>query len=304
MATDFQTEYTFLQSITGDTSAASLVYFKQIVNTAYRALALESEWPWLKHSFHLNLEGIYNTGTVTVTKGSTAGTSSGATFDTSWADREISLPSGAVYLLAGTTPFPSTSTFTLATAAAATETAVAYTMFRRRYTLPARMRSIHSMWPGKQPRANILPISGDEMSTLISSAYVFRDPPSWWTPVDSDSSDVFRVEFYPVPNSDQPVRVSGLRYPVDLSGATDALLCNDEFYDALRQKELELLFQFRREYDRAQTHRTNYLKAVDTLKKRGQLPDAARSDALLLDEGTFGVTGDPRDGLPRYGRIY
>ncbi len=300
-ATTFEIEYALLQKITGDSSDATLVYFKQFVNIAYRTLSMEGRWPWLRYSSHINLEGIYATGTVTVTKGSTAGTSTGATFDTTWTDREITLPSGSVYRLAGTTPFPSTSTFTLETAASATETAVTYTMFRRRNALPARMRSIEAMYPAKYPKATIIPVAPDEMAQLMADAVVFRDPPSYWTPADADSNSVPRVEFYPVPATDQTVMFRGLRFPADLT--TGAFLFSDDYLDAFRQKALELAFQWRNNYDRASQHRANYMKAVELLRRRME-PDGERGDSLLLAEEFFSSSGDPRDGLPRHWRSF
>lgn len=299
--TTFAIEYAFLQKITGDSSTATLVYLKQFINLAYRTLSMEGRWPWLRYSSHINLEGTYSTGTITVTKGSTAGTSSGATFDTTWTDREIVTAGGSIYRLAGTTPFPSTSTFTLETAASVTETAVTYTIFRRRNALPTRMRSIESMIPSKYPKATILPIAPDEMALLMADAVVFRDPPSYWTPADADSNSVPRVEFYPIPANDQSVMFRGLRFPADLSGDSDAFLFSDDYLDAFRQKALELAFQWRNNYDRAAQHRLNYIKAVDILRRRME-PDAERSDSLLLAEEYFSAQGDPRDGLPRHWR--
>ena len=300
MAIAFETEYGFCQKITGDISPATLVYFKQFVNLAYRILSMENEWAWLRHSFHLSLEGTYTTGTVSVTKGSTAGTSAGATFNVTWADREIQLPSGAIYALEGTTPFPTTGTFTLATAAAKTETAVVYTLFRRRYTLPARMRTIEALWPSSNPRALIQPCGADGTPMMMADAVLFRDPPVLWTPADSDTTNnIFRIEVYPIPANDQAIMGRGLRFPADLTSDGTYFLFPEDFYDAFRQKLLELVFQWRSDYARASEHRNNYLIAVDRLRKRQQ-PDGGRSDALTLDDSVFSSRWDPRDGLPRH----
>jgi hypothetical protein len=123
-----------LREVRGQATASEA---RQALQNSINYVDSKGNWEFLLKSAALSIEPPYRTGTVSITAGTTAVTSSGATWSTLWKYRDILFSTREMpYAIAS---FPTASTATLAAAISGTASIVTgtYVIYQARYALPA-----------------------------------------------------------------------------------------------------------------------------------------------------------------------
>lgn len=279
-------ERTRLQKRIGDASSATQTYIDQWVNQAYHDVAEAHDWGWLHHENAINLIAKYNTGTITVTAGATTLTSSGATWLAAWSPARIRTAGGHEYVIT-----ESGGTWTLDRNALETETAVAYTLFKDRYTLAARLRSLYLAWTTVSDGYPVEIVTPAQMAVLKAGGVNPSNPVRAICFVDADSTNIVsQVEVYPVPASVHSLHYKGYRQVADLSVDADVFLfppgvlstfrARADFYAYGWRGNTKLADQAEGEYER------KLARAIQI-----SAPDADAGDAVILEPHWYAPRG-------------
>lgn len=294
----FLIEYTRLQKRIGDASTATLVYLKQFLNDAYHDVAESYDWPWLHYEDAINLIAAYTTGTITVTGGATTLTSSGATWLAAWSPVRIRTAAGHEY-----TASESGGTWTIDRNANETETAVAYTLYKDRYTMAARMRSVYegyTTYGAAYPVDIITPI---QMAVLKAAGIAASNPVRKICFWDPDSTNIVsKVEVYPIPDKAHTLHTKGFRQVADLSADADVYLFPPGILSLFRARADFYAYGWRGNTKMSDEADLEYEKKLARAIGRSD-PSAGAGDRMELDPHWFspGRFRDERGRRPFYG---
>ena len=242
----FATEYNRLQAIAGVPTTSNAARYKEHVNDALEMIVAEHDWAFLRNAYSdaFNTEAPYTTGTVSVTKGSTALTG----VSTAW----TALTAGATGLyeiLLGTEVYGVSITdgtnAVLSRAATATFSGSTYTIFKRVYPLSARMRSIEAAWVLVTPRWPLKVADWLEIATLNSQAPVLTAYPERLAFANIDSDDTSRVILDPIPSAIQSIYYSGYQEVAALSADGTAIPLPKKFKPAFHEAADYFMFKWR-----------------------------------------------------------
>ena len=287
----FATEYAALQRITGDSSATSLVAFKQALNDANKIVNEVFDWPWLRVRSAVNLIAAYSTGTITVTAAATTLTSSGATWSSTWSPVRIRTAAGHEYEAT-----ESGGTWTLSSAAVATETAVTYTLYKDTYALLARLRSLTIGWGTTQTAYPLELVDQNEMQVLRTT-FTTSTPVEKCALVEPDSTNlVSQLMVWPVPSAVQVVHYRGIRETADLSADGDVFQFPGHVLPVYRRLARALTWEYRGALQRGAQERRLY--EIDMARLVAAADDTAHAqDSVRLDEHHFRPQTQTEDGI-------
>ena len=292
----FLIENTRLQKRLGDASTATLVYIKQFVNDAYRDVVEAYDWPWVHYESAVNLIAKYNTGTITTTAGATTLTSSGATWLAAWSPARIRTAGGHEYVIT-----ESGGTWTLDRNALATETAVAYTLFKDRYTLAARLRSLYLAWTTVTDAYPVEIVTPSQMAVLKAGGIAASNPVRAICFVDADSTNIVsQVEVWPIPDTAHSLHYKGYRQVADLSADADVFLFPPGLLSTFRARADFYAYGFRGNTKLADEAEEEYERKLSRAIGRSD-PDAGAGDAIILEPHWYAPRGYA-DDRPRAGR--
>lgn len=217
-------------STTTDANATMVNKLKEWVNARYRVICASRKWNWLLKDGIVQTTTEITTGTVTATTDVTTITfSSGPTPSVAGWFIQFS-DSEDWYLISA-----HTATQTGATLANAflgtTSSTLTYTLRKVYYTLPSDIGAILSV---KQTRDDVKLryISPRQLDNLIPD----RDrtgEPEFYSIVGLDSSQLYKVEFYPVPNVRMNIIVRYYQVAAEMSADGDTPLIPEAFDEIL-----------------------------------------------------------------------
>lgn len=215
---------------TADDNATLEDKFKEWVNTRYRVLCGKRPWNWLiTDSFIQTVEQI-TTGTVNVSNGSASITFSSAPSIsvTGWFIQfedtdnwyEISAHTASATSATLTTQFIGT-----------TDTTATYVLRKVYYALPSNTGQVLDMRETVQDRKiEYVPLR--HLDRYVSDRTMLGTP-NFYTIVGLDSSRLFRVEFFPVPDDTLQIWVRYYKTATELSSDSDVPVIPEAFHDIL-----------------------------------------------------------------------
>lgn len=215
---------------TADANATMQNKLKEWVNTRYRYICGKKSWNWLIKDSIIQTTTEITTGTVEATNASTTITfSSGPT--PSVANWFIQFSSSDDWYQISS----HTATQTGATLANAylgtTSSTLTYTLRKVYYTLPSDMGKLLNI---RQTRDDIklhyIPIRKFDRLQADRTA---KGEPEYYSFVGQDSSNLYRLEFYPVPNVAMNLNVRYYQVVAELSADGDIPLIPTQFHDVL-----------------------------------------------------------------------
>lgn len=293
----FSTEYTRLQKYVGDASSATLVYLKQHVNDAYRTLCEAYDWPWLHYEGAVNLVGDYSTGTITIVDDTTDYVTTTGSWTTSWSPVRIKTAAEHIYTLTYNT---GNTRWEMDRDLVEAESGVAYTLYKDRYTLAARLRSLYLAYTSVNPDFPLEIVTPMQMAALKAGGIVASDPARYLTFVDADSTNIVsQIEVYPVPDSAHTIHYKGFRQVADLSNDADVFLFPGSLLGVFRHLALSYAFDWRGNLDRAATEYQKYEIELAKAMDRAD-PSAGAGAQVILDPHYFHPRGYA-DERPRRG---
>ena len=280
----------------GDT--ATLVYLKQWVNDAYRDVCEAHDWPWLHYEGTVELRAAYDTGTATIVNDTTDYVTTTGTWSTSWSPMRIRTAGGNDYKLtynAGNTRWEMDRDLVEA------ESAVSYTLYKDRYDLAARLRSLYMAWESAAPGYPPQFVDPVEMAALKSPGIVKGSPIQALCFVDADSTNIVSAaEVYPVPNDAHTLHYKGFRQVADLSADADVFLFPGGLLSTFRARADFYAYSFRGNDKAADRADLEYEKKLARAIGRSD-PSAGAGDKVILDPRWFTPMGYA-DDTPRAGR--
>ena len=284
-ASTFATETARLQAFCGDTSATTLTYIQQMTNEAYQELADAYDWSWLLTRGVLNLQGTYSAGTLSAAAAATALTGS-STLSTTVTNTNLEIEV-ATEVFAGT-PGADT-TFTLSGSRTAVPVAIAagtaYTMFRRRYALQARMRGTPVFRvTASGTRLPLKFVTLEEFDIECQPPFLYTTP-QIVTFAGLDSSGNSEIEVYPIPAVAAGLYYRGYRQVVDLTGST-AFDFPVEILPVFRYLALAKLWHWRKDSEREVIARQEYAAALERAMNADSQDDG-RGDQMIPDPQRF-----------------
>ena len=275
-------ESTALQRITGDASAAFLVAIKQTLNDANKILNESYDWPWMEVRSVFNTIAAYATGTITVTAGATTLTSSGATWLAAWSPCRIRTAAGHDYGIS-----ESAGTWTLDAAAVQTETAVAYTLYKDTYALPARLRSLYMGWATEITEYPVGLVTPQEVQVLRSGPFFTSTPISKIALVEPDTTNLAsQAMVFPIPSVANPVHYRGFKEVADLTEDGDIFQFPVHVLPVFRRLARAMALELKGAMDRSNNERAQYELDLQRLISKSA-PSAGAQDSVRLDEQWF-----------------
>lgn len=297
MASTFLIEYTRLQKYLGISTSdtASLVYLKQQLNDAYRTLCEAYDWPWLHYEAAVSLVGDYSTGTVTIVNDTTDYMTTTGTWSTAWSPVKVKTAAGHLYTL---TYNSNNTRWEMDRDLVEAEAAVTYTLYKDRYTLPARMRSVYLAYTTVNPDWPAQMISPVQMAILKSGGVTVSNPVRAICFVDADTTNyASQIEVYPMPDSAHTLHLKGYRQVADLSADADIFAFPGSILSAFRHLALSYAYDWRANAERSaqeyQKYEVELARAIDRAD-----PSAGADGAMVLDPHWFG-SNDYRDERAR-----
>lgn len=290
----FLIEYTRIQKLTGDSSSASLVYWKQGINDAYRALCEAFDWPWLHYEGAVNMVAAYTTGTVTIVNDTTDYMTTTGTWSTGWSPVRVRTAAGHDYKLtynSGNTRWEMDRDLVEA------ESGVTYTLYKDRYDLAARLRSLYLGWESKAPGYPLQIIQPAEMAVFKSTGLATGSPVRALCFGDADSTNIVSsIEVWPVPNSVHTLHYKGYRQVADLSADADVFLFPASLLSTFRHLALSFAYDMRGNMKGAQSERDIYERELVRAIERSN-PSAGAGDAIIPHPNWFAMRPSGRDRL-------
>lgn len=292
----FSTEYTRIAKFIGDSSAGTLVYIKQAINDAYRTLAEAEDWPWLHYEGAVNMVATYSTGTVTIVDSTTDYMTTTGTWSTSWSPVRVKTAAGHVYTLTYNT---GNSRWEMDRDLVEAESAVTYTLYKDRYALAARLRSLYLANTSINPDFPVEIVKPVQMAVLKSGGLYTANPVRALCFVDADTSVVSQVEIYPIPDTAHSLHYRGYRQVADLSGDSDVFLFPGSLLSVFRHLALSYAFDWRGNTERSLLENKKYEEELAKAIERMH-PDAGAGSRMVLDPHYF-APRNYRDDRPRAG---
>ena len=294
----FLTERQALQRILSDAGTTGVTQINQTLNDAYRALCEAYDWPWLKVRSTVSLIAAYSTGTITLVDDTTDYVTTTGTWSTSWSPMRIRTAGGNDYKLtynAGNTRWEMDRDLVEA------ESAVSYTLYKDRYDLAARLRSLYMAWESAAPGYPPQFVDPVEMAALKSPGIVKGSPIQALCFVDADSTNIVSgIEVYPVPNDAHTLHYKGYRQVADLSNDADVFLFKEGVLSTFRARADFYAYSFRGNDKAADRADLEYEKKLARAIGRSD-PSAGAGDKVILDPRWFTPMGYA-DDTPRAGR--
>ena len=241
------TERNRLQKMAGVPTASNTDIYDSHINDALEMIVAEHDWAFLRNPFTdaFNTEAPYTTGTVSLTKGSTTITGSGAL----WTTAGFSTSAGRYEIYVGSEVYGVTlsadNAGTLTRAAVATLSGATFTVFRRAYALTARMRSIEAAWVLVTPRWPMKVVDWLEIAVLNSQPPVLGGYPERLAFANIDSNDTSQVLIDPPPSTTQSIYVSGYQEVAALSDTGTAIPLPKKFKPAFHEAADYFMFKWR-----------------------------------------------------------
>ena len=187
---------------TGDHQADGLLA-RAWLQDRYASVLERAPWTFLTKEATFNTTAEITAGTVTVTLGSAT-----VTETTSNANGWSSAVEGRYFRKDGDSEFYEISTFTNANPDTLTldrvyegdtGSAKEYVIFQRLYSLASDCRTLLNMTVINSPTP-MLEVSSNELDFAIIERPSVGSPPRFWANMGRDSSDLLRVELYPIPD--------------------------------------------------------------------------------------------------------
>jgi len=216
MATVDELARDVLASIDTDVNAIAAAKW---IDNRYKEMVAKVKFRHLRAVGELSLPGVYDTGTLSVTRGATAITGDSTQFSTDvtaagGAEYCFIRPSSAWYKFA--TPGSETSITLSSAFAEATVSDGAYHIVKRHHALASDARWIGDFYMTRLRRTLSL-ISLDEMDILHPGRTLVGSIPSHVCQVGVDSNGYLMVEVYPPPEDNEIIHYIYLKLPTDLS---------------------------------------------------------------------------------------
>ena len=197
------------------------------MQSRYASVLERAPWAFLQKEDTINTVAEITAGTVTLTLGSATVTES-----TSNANGWTSAVEGRYFRASGDTEFYQISTFgdanpdtlTLERVYEGSNTTLAgYKIFQRFYSLASDVRDVLSMTI-LNPVAPLERVSLAELNRAMMNRPESRETPLYWAPAGRDSSNIYRVEMYPIPTRARGVLYHYIQTTPSLSDADTDIL--------------------------------------------------------------------------------
>lgn len=183
------------------------------VNQRWKEVANHNTLRELRRTGELNTQGVYSTGTVSVTRGSHTVSGTG----TGWTNALIGQYFRTRAVWHRIIAVPSATTLTLASEFSdVTVSDGGYKIAQREYRLAPNIRKLSPVWVHMRLRRPLQLVSREGIDMMIPSRYSTNDVPQYVNEVEPDVDGVKRVEIYPYTNSVELIGYVYWREPYDL----------------------------------------------------------------------------------------
>lgn len=231
-----------------------------------------------------------------MTAGATTLTSSGATWLAAWSPVRIRTAAGHEYVAT-----ESGGTWTLERNAVASESAVTYVLYKDRYALQARMRSIYEAWNTVNPDFPVEFVTPSQMAVLKSGGINPSNPVRAVCFTDPDSTNIVsQIEVYPIPDVAHSLHYKGFRQVADLSADADVFLFPPGALSTFRARADYYAYSWRGNTKLADASDEEYETKLARLIERTD-PSAGKQGQVELDPHWYSPKGW-MDERPRAGR--
>lgn len=254
------------------------------VNQRWKEIANSNTLRELRRTGELNTQGVYSTGTVSVTRGSRSVSGTGTGWTNEFVGQYFRTRSvwHRIEAVTSATQLVLQSEFSDQTVADG-----GYKIAQREYRLAPHIRKLSSIWVHMRLRRPLKLVSREGIDMVIPSRYSTNDVPQYVSEVEPDENGLKRVEIYPFTNSVEMIGYVYWREPYDL-GLHDRLPAfidieafrEGVMIDVMRHKMFKLMEEgkeraselMRNEYQAAMT-RWNNTHKVRVLSQDDALDD-------------------------------
>lgn len=189
------------------------------INNRYAWVSSKSHWSWLYSTVDFNFEEMYDTGTISMTRGSNTVTGVGTTFSAALLPGWKLLPNGVnhAYNITGIT---NATTLTIESEFSGSENLsdVTFKIVKPIYELPADVENVQSIVIDGV--GEMVPVGTQEMRRIQQNDPQYTDDPRYYTLTARRAADGIRtIEIYPYPEDIAQVHID---YGVNVMSLTDS----------------------------------------------------------------------------------
>lgn len=254
----------------------------KLINRVHQEEVESYVWHRLKAYTILNTVAPISAGTVSITQGQDTVTGVGTSFQTTDVGKGIRIDGDDTPL--EVTARASTTSITVEKVwAKATVSGVAYSLFPLYYTMPSgwqRVLFVKRTYEVKETTQEHLNLYDPNRTST-------GDQAQRWAPAGRDSSDLIRIELWPVPSAAVAYRVQGLKGHTDLSAENDRPLVPAAVIENKALHDLEMA-----EFKRSGDNRFFEAAQVSWVRYKDAL-----NEAIIRDQQQYGVLRDLEEAV-------
>lgn len=255
-------------------AGADIVLLSNYINARIQQIIDRSDWQRLIVSSTVQTSALYETGTLTVTNGSTAITGTGTTFTSDMTGRRIRITGRTEYY---TFTYVSATSGTLDRSYEGdTDTAATYKIFQNVFSLPSNLDRLENV-------TNLR--NGNDLNQIGREALDRKDPsrnqygePYEFAPYDDSSTPLQQIEVFPIPTVSEALAIRYRKRIAEITNTATSL--PDWINPAAIYAGVEAdLYALRGDYAGAQWKESLFEKAVEAMI----LQDAIATPAEVIE---------------------
>ena len=198
------------------------------------------EWPWTVGEYLIPIQGTYNTGTISVTDGSTIVTGTGTAWDPAWRYKRIYLGAQNVDFLVDTVDSPTQITLKNPVNFGENLTDQTYMIFQDIYALPDDCETILLIVnPLFRYRLDYVPTYTLQWQNVFSRVFFSQFQTGFCDGAYDDDTSARTIQFAPPPGGVAEYKLIYRRRPPTLDGLGDKTILPETYY-----RGLELLAEY------------------------------------------------------------
>lgn len=239
MATTLTQAVSILQRTIGDRGATSTTECIRFLNMAQRDVCRARDWPELMKRDFIVATAPYETGTVSLTKGSATVTGSGTTFASGMVGRKFALGYQSPWYIVGS--FSSTTSIDLADSyAEASGSGLSYVIYEDRISMPSDCEKLYEVWFHDTNNRHPMKRRPPERFHLYAGQPGSADEPWWYSIIERDSNGYMQIQVGPYAPSDAyRLEVAYKKAPTELvSSSQESFTVSERLVDVVIQRAL------------------------------------------------------------------